>query len=207
MMGKIFFSILLASVIWSACSKSDMPDGGSGNPVFWLRMNAEGADTAFYTAGLNNIYLYTEVSRGGDQVVVMSGTFADVNCPNSTCPGSARIDFRNISIEPSVSEPNFLFGPDFNWIYKSPSINAPFLGTVAIRWVTPSGNIYKSELFSQDSLSNSTFKVLESEPWELNERGEATRKMLIDFSCVALDSMQNQEYYLTGTGVIAVGIR
>jgi hypothetical protein len=31
--------------------------------------------------------------------------------------------------------------------------------------------------------------------------------MLIDFSCVALDSMQNQEYYLTGTGVIAVGIR
>ncbi len=204
MMGKIFFSILLASVIWSACSKSDIPDGGSGNPVFWLRMNAEGADTAFYTAGLNNVYLYTEINRDTDEVLVMSGTFADVNCPNSTCPGSARIDFRNISIEPSVSEPNFLFGPDFQWIYKSPSVNPPFFGTVAIRWVTPSGNIYKS---SNDSLSNSTFKVLESEPWEPNERGEATRKMLINFSCAARDSMQNQEYYLTGTGVIAVGIR
>jgi hypothetical protein len=206
MMGKIFFSVLLASVIWSACSKSEIPDGGSGNPVFWLRLNAEGADTAFYTAGLNNIYLYSEVNRDTDEVVVMSGTFADVNCPNSTCPGSARFDFRNISTEPTVSEPNFLFGPDYNWIYKSPSTNAPFLGTVAIRWVTPSGNIYKSEL-SQDSTSGSTFEVLESEPWELNERGETTWKMLINFSCQALDSMQNQVRYLSGNGVIAVGYR
>jgi len=207
MMGKIFFSVLLASVIWSACSKSDIPDGGSGNPVFWIRLNAEGADTAFYTAGLDNVYLYSEVNRGADQVLVMSGTFANVDCPNSNCPGSVRFDFRNSSIEPTVFEPNLLFGPDFNWIYKSTSVNPPFFGSVAIRWVTPSGNIYKSDFFPQDSLSGSTFKVLESEPWELNERGEATRKMNISFSCLALDSMQNQEQYLTGNGVIAVGYR
>jgi hypothetical protein len=206
MMGKILFSILLASVIWSACSKSDIPDGGSNNPVFWLRLEAEGADTAFYNAGLDNVYLYSEVNRGADQVLVMSGTFANVDCPNSSCPGSARFDFRNLSSEPSVTEPNFLFGPDFKWIYKTPPVNQPFFGTVAIRWVTPSGNIYKSEL-SQDSTFSSTFKVLESEPWELNERGETTWKMNISFSCLAQDSMQNQERYLTGNGVIAVGYR
>jgi len=205
-MGKILFSILLASVIWSACSKSDILDGGSGDPVFWLRLNVEAGDSASFTAGLNNIYLYSEVNQDSDQVLVMSGTFADVTCPGSNCPGTARFDFRNTSIEPSLSEPNSLFGPDFNWVYKSPMISPPFFGTVAIRWVTPSGNIFTTDFSAQDS-TNFKFKILDSEPWELNERGENTWKMNVNFSCLALDSMQNQERLLTGSGVIAVGYR
>lgn len=207
MMGKIFFSVLLASVIWSACSKSEIPDSGSGDPVFWLNLNVEGGDSALFTAGKDQIYLYTAFNRDTSEVQVMSGTFADVNCPSSTCPGSARFDLRSESVEPNISEPYFLFGPDFDWKYKSPSTNPPFFGTVAIRWVTPSGNVFKSDAsFSNDS-TFASFKILKSEPWEANERGETTWKMDVSFSCMVLDSMLNQDRFLTGNGVIGVSYR
>jgi len=209
-MRKILLFIPLAAIIWSACSKSDIPDQGSDTPVFMLgfedSLNGNGYAL---TAGVGGNYLFTRVDRGSDNVLVMSGAFADAGCPSGDCPGSVKFQFRNTWFENFVL-PEEIFGADQSWEYKSPLSDTLALHTVAIQWVTNEGTVLRSDILPQpqDTFGAlSHFTILNSEGWETNERGETTWKMKVDFTCWVFDSILGQERRILGNGVIGVGYR
>ncbi len=207
-MKKILFLIAFAAMIWSACSKSYLPDPVKEHPVFSITLTGELGDTML-TAGKNNTYLFTRFERGLDEVLVMTGSFADVSCPMGDCPSSVRFEFRNINQENNVAEPGLIFQEGENWELSSiPDSTNLQLNTVAVQWVTRFGQKFRSDYLTQPSDSSSYFHILNSEPWETNERGETTWKMDVDFSCKVIDSFQqNPALRIFGSGVIAVGYR
>jgi hypothetical protein len=204
-MHKILLSILLAGLIWSACTKSDAPDGGFDTPVFLVGLEADSIG-GLYTAGLDGVYLFTRVERGDDRVLVMSGTFADASCATGSCPGSVRFEFRNANME-NFAKPDSLFGIDQFWEYKSPFSDTFALHTVAIQLVTPSGDVYRSDILPQPQDTSSRFLIVNSERWESNERGESTWKMDVSFSFSLFSTETFQEKKVLGSGVIGVAYR
>lgn len=205
-MRNILFFIAFAAMTWSACQKSEIPPGGTEDPVFSLSIGNT-IDSNQLTAGVNGIYLFTKVDRGADEVLVMSGAFADADCPDGDCPGSVQFVFRSENTEPGVPEPQYVFGPNFPWAFKSPEVDTPFLRTVTIQWVRDDGVLLRSDFVPQPDSLTTYFKVLGSSDWELNEKGEKTRKMDVDFACWMWDSIQGFGTKVFGTGVIAVGYR
>lgn len=207
-MQKIGVFIALASLLWAACTTSDVPDGGLDVPVFHINIDSVGSsDSVGLTAGLDGIYLFTKVTRGSDSVFVLSGTFADAKCPSGDCPGSVRFEFRNDHAENFI-EPDFLFNSGQNWIYKTPfTSDPPWYNTVAVRWETSDGTVLRSDIFQPQQDSSVFFSVQNAGPWEPNERGEKTWKMEVNFSCWMIDSIQITQRKVFGNGVIAVAYR
>lgn len=74
-------------------------------------------------------------------------------------------------------------------------------GEVSIEWIDFQGNAWRSDFGAQPMTA--TFNVLESEPYEQNERGQKTRKMRISFNC-RLYNGSGESLPFSGTGVIAV---
>lgn len=207
-MYRILAYIALAAIIWSSCKADEPGEDMIETPVFKVQIQPgifnPDADSAAYVAGVDGIYLFTGVKRENDQVLVMSGAFASVNCPTGDCPGSVRFEFRNEN-EGNMVEPDSLFFSDQLWVFKSPFQNPPYFHTVKIHWVTPDGRTLLSDVFPQDS--STFFRVLNPGPWESNEKGEKTWKMSIDFSCIMLDSLSSNEQPVRGSGVIAVAYK
>ena len=205
-MRQILLPIAMAAMIWSACTKSEFPDMSFESPVFSVSIESDSLSTVDMTAGKNGVYLFTQVKRGLDEVLVMSGSFADSNCPTGDCPGSLRFEFRNEWQENFV-RPDTLFLPGlwpYTWLY-SPDV---LTKTVAIRWVSPDGVVLRSDIFPQLQNPDSIyFNVLKSESWENNELGDKTWKMDVNFACQLVDSMQTQVQFVVGSGVIAVAYR
>lgn len=71
---------------------------------------------------------------------------------------------------------------------------------VALQWVDAQGIIWRSDRQQQPS---GNFTILESEPYERNEKGEMTRKMQVTFSCLLFNT-QGDSIQFSGEGVIAV---
>ncbi|MFN0034230.1 MAG: hypothetical protein ACKVUS_04130 [Saprospiraceae bacterium] len=206
-MRKILLPISLAALLWSACSKSEFPSGGFENPVF--RTGFEADPPVSWTAGEGGAYLFTRVEQGEGNVLVMSGAFADAGCPMGDCPGSMRFEFRNEWPE-SFVRPDSIFKAGKSWTYKSPFDDSLSLHTVALQWVMPDGAVFRSDILPQPQDSSGTsphFNILHSEPWEKNERDEATWKMDVSFSCWLFDTVHQKERKILGSGVIAVGYR
>ncbi len=202
-MPKLLLSIALAAMIWSACSKSDYPDKGSGDPVFWVEM-ADAFTAVNLTAGEGRTYLFTQVNRGRDAVLTMSGGFANADCPTTDCPASLRFEFRNESIENTV-QPELIWAENQNWDFQPPH-DSVYFKTVSIQWVDSTGVLLRSDLINQSSSpANTFFQILSSEPWEPNEHGIQTWKMKVSFSCRLSDSLQLNTKQVVGNGVIAVG--
>lgn len=206
---------ILITVIWSACSKPDAPDSGFNTPVFSAAFEDSTFDTTSFavTAGLNGYYLFTRIepdSDGPTPVLVMSGAFADASCPDGNCPGSLKFEFRNEWLENFV-RPDSIFVVDYSLEYKSPQSDSLALNTVAIQWITPQGKILRTDIGPQpqDTFGNTTshFIILDSEPWETNERGETTWKMKVKFSCRLFDLLQEPAHQILGSGVIAVSYK
>lgn len=208
-MKKILLFIATAALFWSACSTSEPIDGGFDTPVFSISMEIDSNTNTALTAGKDGRYLFTRVERGADDVLVMSGALADASCPEGNCPGSIKFVFRNEWQEDFV-RPDVIFAADKFWDYKSPLDDSLAQKKVAVQWILPNGSVLRSDLLPQpqDTFGSlSHFLILDSEPWEINERGETTWKMTIDFTCWMLDSSQNQSQKISGSGVIAVGYR
>jgi hypothetical protein len=204
-MRKILFFIAFAATIWSDCKTSDPPDGGFDSPVFMVGM--EDSIRTDLTAGVNGTYLFTRVKQGSDKILVMSGAFANASCPAGDCPESVQFEFRNSELGNSAVA-DLIFQEGANWRYRPDLTNDSLqLHTVAIQWVKPNGSVLRSDLILQAQSDSGYFRILSSEPWALNERGETTWKMNIDFSCWMFDSIQSQPYKIIGSGVIAVGYR
>jgi hypothetical protein len=74
-------------------------------------------------------------------------------------------------------------------------------GEVAIQWIDPNGNVWRSDGRVQES--SAYFTVNESEPYENNEKGQKTRKMEVVFGC-RLFNADGEAIEIFGGGVIAV---
>ncbi len=96
-------------VLWSACSKTDFPPDEPGDPVFTAQFLLETEEHTL-VAGQDSVYLFTDYRPGNDEVLVLSGSFAAVNCPAGDCPGSLTFQFRNDHTGSGVS-PDTLFFP------------------------------------------------------------------------------------------------
>lgn len=209
-MRKFLLPISLATLFWSACKKAELPDGSFNDPIFFTAFETDSTGISM-TAGKNNTYHFTRVERDTNEVLAMSGAFADASCPTGDCPGSIRFEFRNTNQE-NFAQPDLIFAGGQSWEYKSPFDTLPSLHKVSIRWVQPNGTILRSDLLLQPQDSSggslSHFNILASEPWEQNEHGEMTWKMDVQFSCWLFDSIQQHpEVRIFGGGVIAVGYR
>ncbi|MFN0213742.1 MAG: hypothetical protein ACKVT2_05750 [Saprospiraceae bacterium] len=208
-MKKKLLFIATVALFWSACSTSEPIDAGFDTPVFSISMEIDSNTNTSLTAGKNSVYHFTRVDQGADSILVMSGAFADASCPEGNCPGSVKFVFRNEWQEDFV-RPDVIFAADKFWDYKSPLDDSLSLEKLAVQWVLPDGTVLRSDQLSQpqDTFGSlSHFVILDSEPWEINERGETTWKMTIDFTCWMLDSIKNEEQKIRGSGVIAVGYR
>lgn len=206
-MHKILIFIVLAVLIWSACSKSDLPDPVLEDPVFMVNIDSTAEGPASVTAGKDGVYLFTQVQPGFNDILVLSGTFADSKCSTGNCPGSLGFEFWNEWSEDFV-RPDTLFRDGF-WPYYwliNPDIQTQ---RVAVRWVRSDGTVFRSDISLQPPAQDSIyFRVFKSGAWENNENGEKTWKMGIDFACHLFDStQQSQAKFVTGKGVIAVAYR
>jgi hypothetical protein len=90
-----------------------------------------------------------------------------------------------------------------NFTYTVEQIIAPpaLQGNVAIQWVDNAGFVWRSDAGAQHTTA--FFTVVESEPYEENERRQKTRKMRVEFSCRLFnDTGLSRPFF--GSGVIAV---
>lgn len=176
----------------SACSDADFPGDVIEDPVF--RVNSS---LLYRTAGVNDTYLFTKMETDSGNVLVFSGTFADVDCPAGDCPNSMAFIFRHPDPDSSIV-PDSIFKVDQPWMYRDPFGSS--MRRITIRWVNTEGDAYRSDLMFQSS--DAYFNILESEPWENNENGEKTWKMTVEFSCRL--SQPSDTVNLEGIAVIAV---
>lgn len=98
---NVLGAMLLSALLWSACQKTPLPPDVTEPTVFSVTP-LDSISTL--TAGLNEVYLYTDFGRDSNEVLVFSGTFARVDCqPVEVCPGSVRFEFRNVNEGSNVS--------------------------------------------------------------------------------------------------------
>ncbi len=92
---SVLGAMLLSALLWSACQKTPLPPDVTEPTVFSVK-SLDSISTL--TAGLKEVYLYTDFGRDTNEVLVFSGTFARVGCqPVEVCPGSVRFEFRNVN--------------------------------------------------------------------------------------------------------------
>jgi hypothetical protein len=89
-----------------------------------------------------------------------------------------------------------------NFTYTVEQIIIPVTqGEVAIRWVDAQGILWRSDEGPQEATA--FFTVTESESYELNEKGQKTRKMRVNFNCLLFNELFGGRIF-SGSGVIAV---
>ena len=77
---------------------------------------------------------------------------------------------------------------------------------ISIDWTDGSGNQFSSINFDQPG--DSYFKILDIEPYELNENGQQTLKLTIDFRCLLIgqNSPSQEPMDFTGSGTIGIAV-
>lgn len=187
--------LLLCSVLFvQACKKEvDVIDGFT-EPVFKASYMALGlTDTVELQAGVENVYHFTGY-RYTKEYMYCTGAFAPALCPAADCPGSLRFEVRNLGsgqvVETSLFEPRTL-----------PYYQRDIEGNAVIIWVDPQGREWRSDLRKQESISS--FRIVRSEAYANNEKGEKTWKMEVEFSC-ALYLETGGEIAFKGNATLAV---
>ncbi|MEZ4942035.1 MAG: hypothetical protein R3D58_14245 [Saprospiraceae bacterium] len=91
-------SLFTGLLLFSACKK-DLPPPVTEDPVFKVDYILDN-QPATRTAGLNNVYLFTNSEKGADEVWQFTGSFAPASCPAADCPGTLTFILRNYTQEP-----------------------------------------------------------------------------------------------------------
>lgn len=112
--------LMVLVLMWAACKKADIPDSAFDSPVFSVTYDTPGSNDSIATAGLNNVYLFTDF-RVADQRVVCVGSFADSDCPDADCPGTLTFEFK--SAYSDVFFPDTVFHPG-DYSFQSPDTTA-----------------------------------------------------------------------------------
>jgi hypothetical protein len=84
---------------------------------------------------------------------------------------------------------------------STPNVVEQKLGTVAIQWVDAGGVIWRSDRNAQPQ--DYFFTVMQNDPFEPNEKGDATRQLRVLFSCLLFNEA-GMEREITGEGVIGM---
>lgn len=84
---------------------------------------------------------------------------------------------KNIGTDPSFCSSNFTYS-----VNKVVGPQVPQLSKVLVQWTDENGKVYRSD--KQPQAASSNFEILSSDAYSANEKGEATRKLEIQFSCV-----------------------
>ena len=86
--------LLALVLLWAACKKADIPDSEFNSPVFSVTYDTAGVNQPVTTAGIANVYLFTDYAVANQQVVC-KGSFADSDCPDADCPGTLTFEFKS----------------------------------------------------------------------------------------------------------------
>lgn len=197
--GLLFVPIKLGTMLFLllflACKADIEPIDGFTDPVFYAHYRLEnGTDTVQLVAGVEKIYHFTDFTTG--DFIVCTGAFALVTCPGADCPGSVKFEFQGKTIDHVLDKTIFEAGER---PYRDAA--APEGGSVAIQWIDPDGRSWRSDRSVQES--GTYFRILRSEAYFNNEKGQMTQKMEIAYSC-RLSKEGGQEVLFDGTGVVAV---
>ena len=192
--------LLLLTMCWSACSVKDdgLPPNIQEPPYFSVSYQADMLAEQTVIAGEEGAYLFTDYSTGSNDVVTCTGTFAKVQCQTDTCAGRLRFEFRNAQIG-SVVFADTLFQLGDHALFFNDTLQ---LATVVLRWTDQSGQVWRSDLGPQEP-GFSNFQVLATQPYELNEQGQKTWQILVNFVCRLYRDGVSIPF--SGQGRIAVG--
>ncbi|MCB9306858.1 MAG: hypothetical protein H6565_09695 [Lewinellaceae bacterium] len=94
-MRKTAFLLLLAAMYSGACKKGVLPPPAESDPVFSVDFALDTLNRHL-TAGVGDIYHFTRLEKGADDVFTSYNAFTDVDCPDGDCPGSLRFEFRSL---------------------------------------------------------------------------------------------------------------
>ncbi len=101
-MQKKYSWLFLFVLLWSACSKEPIPPDIPGEPVFTAQFQFD-AEQQTLSAGVDSLYLFTAYRNAPGALLVLSGAFAPVDCPDGDCPGSLTFELRNDRTGTTVS--------------------------------------------------------------------------------------------------------
>lgn len=192
---RIKLGPVFALLLFFACKADVESIDGFVDPVFYAHYKLEnGADSIQLVAGVKKIYHFTDFTTG--DFIVCTGAFALATCPTVDCPGSLKFEFRSKPIDNSIDKT--IFDPGERPYSETAG---PEGGGVAIQWVDPDGRTWRSDRGVQEN--GTYFRILRSEAYFNNEKGQMTQKMEIAYSCRLLKE-GGQEVLLDGTGVVAV---
>lgn len=153
--------LMLLFVLWAGCRKDDLPPGAPGDPVFTAQF-AFDSEEHLIRAGVEQVYLFTKYRQDPGPVMVLSGAFAQADCPDATCPGSLSFEFRNYRTGTQVF-PDTLFVPG-NIEYR---LQDPGLTDI----------IYRVTFSTPDTLDYDSFE------WRIDNQLFSTNKMMVrDFT-------------------------
>lgn len=186
--------LLCAALSLQACKKDVEVINGSAEPVFKVAYRVLGlTDTINLQAGVENIFHFTGY-RYTQEYMYCTGAFAQPSCPAADCPGGLRFEIRNRNfgqvVETTMFDPGTL-----------PYYQKDIDGNAIIVWIDPQGREWRSDLRKQESISY--FRIVRSEAYDNNEKGNKTWKMDVEFSC-ALYLETGGEVAFKGNGTLAV---
>jgi hypothetical protein len=98
-------AFLFLILLWAACKKGELPPDSFGSPVFGVQFSTSiGSDSV--TAGVEEVYLFTNFVSNPD-LVLCSGSFSKINCPDGDCSGSLTFEFKSEFTD--IFEPDTVF--------------------------------------------------------------------------------------------------
>ena len=113
--------LLLCLVLWSACRTGELPPDMPDEPVFTAGFSVNG-EAHSLAAGVEDVYLFTRFEEDDANVLVLSGTFAQSDCPQGNCAGSLTFEFRNDRTGSEVLIDTLLRAGTLEYYYDQPAV-------------------------------------------------------------------------------------
>lgn len=200
MKGVVIATCLFTFLFWG-CEKLDegaqlSPDFGTPNeqPVFELKAQFNDSDLEI-AAGQDNYYMFTSYQVDTNNVLTLHGLLKDVTCED-VCS--------KIKIEFVIYDKNTFAASDVFHFEVSPGTDFPLIDFSgdggSLVWPLEKrsaavnvylGNIQFSSSYAEQN-EESFFRVTEVEAYKANERGDETRKISVEFSCVLGNGVSNE---------------
>ncbi len=156
--------LIAVMLIGGACNKADLPPDDTGDPVFEVQFDTPGTDDNIKTAGVDDIYLFTDY-RIANQQVVCSGSFADVDCPDADCPGTLTFEFKSAFFDQFSPDTVFHKG-DYQFLYQDS---------------TPGTSVLRTTFNAVNTSGYSSFS------WRINDEDKGTGpQIVVDFPNISV---------------------
>lgn len=196
-MKKILIYITLFIIALGGCKKVDLPAPMIGDPVFSVNATIDNQPIN-WTAGDNDVYMFTEFSKDNFDIYTLTGRFAkDENCMND-CNEYLSFSIRGNAVTPTASTFNI------DEVIMVDSNGYSYANFDSLNTVITNGIKYSFQASLIDSIfgtqADSTYWFISSLGGNnsVNLSGE-----MVEFSDFGSDSIQVQLDMLTSNGCIA----